>query len=108
MAFSQHIIKHFRVDFLLVTINRSADLQHRLAIECDGAHHLEQVEEDAARDQIIRARGYDIVRFSGSEIVNDVFTVIEKLRAWICYVMNFREVPAGPLSCASFFATNFT
>jgi very-short-patch-repair endonuclease len=55
--FSQHIIKHFRVDFLLVTINRSVDLHHRLVIECDGAHHLEQVEEDAARDQIIRERG---------------------------------------------------
>jgi very-short-patch-repair endonuclease len=102
--FAQHIIKHYRVDFLLVTINPKIDLHHRLVIECDGAHHLDQAEADAVRDEEIRKRGYDIIRFTGTDIVNDVDGVIEQLRAWTNYLHGLTEIPAEPPSCMSFLA----
>jgi very-short-patch-repair endonuclease len=66
-VFPQHQITRYRVDFL-VTRNPS---DRPLIIECDGAQwhsSKEQQKRDYERERIISAKGYDIIRFSGSQI----------------------------------------
>lgn len=59
---------HLLVD-LAVTIGR-----RRIAIECDGYeyHHTrDQIARDRKRERILQAKGWTVIRFSGSEIHRD-------------------------------------
>lgn len=54
-----------------------------VVIECDG-HDFhektkEQVARDKKRDRFIKGQGYDVYRFSGSEIISSPFSVIEEV-----------------------------
>ncbi|MEO8613303.1 MAG: type ISP restriction/modification enzyme, partial [Chloroflexota bacterium] len=48
----------------------------RLVIEVDGGIHEHQIENDAIRQANIEAQGYDVVRFSNAQILNDLENVL--------------------------------
>ena len=54
----------------------------KLIVELDGGIHLTQVEYDQAREDILKDRGYQIIRFSNQEILHHWNTVAERLKAF--------------------------
>lgn len=88
-VFAQHRINRYRADFLVVMIDPVKRASSRLVIECDGAaYHTseEQCAYDMARDAVIVAGGYEIIRLPGTDIYNDVGAALNliaiKLRAF--------------------------
>lgn len=76
---AQQEIGPYRVDFLIVALDPARRAPLRLAIECDGAeYHTADVdkERDAERDRWMRARGFVVSRFTGSEIWTNTDKVI--------------------------------
>lgn len=68
---AQAAIDLWRVDFLLTLIDIDGEMQH-VVIECDGHEFHERTKEqaarDRARDRAMIAKGYHVLRFTGSEI----------------------------------------
>ncbi len=54
--------------------------EHKLIIEIDGDIHLEQVEYDKIREEILIELGYKIVRFKNEEVLTNISAVFNKLR----------------------------
>ena len=56
--------------------------QKKLMIEVDGGYHnkKEQIELDAERTRILEVLGYKVLRFTNEEVLNDVSSVLEKIR----------------------------
>lgn len=50
----------------------------KVAIECDGAHHLLQVGEDAERQADIEARGWTVFRLTGGECLRNGSAIWER------------------------------
>jgi very-short-patch-repair endonuclease len=67
----QQIVNGFIVDFYC----HSA----ALVIELDGDIHQNQVEEDAARDQILADHGLFVLRFPNQDLYDDLSTVLQRL-----------------------------
>jgi len=78
--YPQIIIGDYRVDFYLVNVNY--DEQRSLIVECDGHDFHEktkdQAKRDKARDRYLVGQGHRIIRFTGSEIFSDPFSVVEE------------------------------
>ena len=55
----------------------------RLVVEVDGDSHLtdEEIEADAARDEVLRTAGFTVLRFTNEQVVADLDGVIEDIRA---------------------------
>ena len=51
----QHAIGNYIVDFV--------SIKHKLIIELDGSHHLEQAEYDEERTGYLESQGYRVIRF---------------------------------------------
>ena len=51
----------------------------RLVIEIDGRPHSRRSVNDAARTAWLKARGYRVVRFWNSQVMNDIETVLEEI-----------------------------
>jgi very-short-patch-repair endonuclease len=51
----------------------------KLVIEVDGSQHTAEVhaENDAARDEYINSRGYEVLRFTNSEVLTEIDRVIQ-------------------------------
>lgn len=101
-AIPQHVLGDYLLDFALV------DGDRKLNIECDTISALsghEQQKRDAQRDLVLMADGWQILRFSTAEILNnrsacadvveDVWRVGKK-RAHCGRVLTGRNVPARP------------
>ena len=69
----QHPIDRFLVDFYC------ADA--KLVIEVDGPIHLGLQRRDADRDRTLQAMGCTILRFSNDEVLQDVESVLQRIRA---------------------------
>ena len=67
----QHIIQTFIVDFYCPAA--------KLVIEIDGAIHKTQVEYDQVREGDLRVMGYQILRFTNEEVINDISGTIEEI-----------------------------
>ncbi len=67
----------YRVDFLVISKPEENISPLRLVVECDGHDFHDKTKEQAARDKSrdrdIVAAGFQIMRFTGSEIWNDPF-----------------------------------
>lgn len=91
--------KTFRADFLFDSEVESdgqftCENNIKLIIECDGHdfHHAtkEQVKRDNSRSLILKKAGYDIIRFSGTQLYQEPFKcandaidyILEKIGAW--------------------------
>jgi len=59
------------VDFLIPN--------NRIIIECDGEYFHQDINKDRYRQSIIEYYGYNFLRFSGKEIINDEFMVRKKI-----------------------------
>ena len=68
----QHPIKRFIVDFCCSTAN--------LVVELDGEIHRGKEAEDAAREEVIEALGYKVIRFSNSQVTDDIESVLEEIQ----------------------------
>ena len=73
----QHVIGDCIVDF--------ACLAKSLVIEVDGDyHHTEQQErEDAIRTEWLEQQGFQVVRFTNNEVLNNIDYVIKEIRRYI-------------------------
>ena len=60
----QHPIGDFIVDFCAP--------QAKLIIELDGSQHLEQQEYDAERTEFLETKGYRVLRFWNSDVLNNL------------------------------------
>ena len=78
----QYKSKHYYLDFAFITedIDEMIDIKHpefKLAIECDGhdfhERTKEQVTKDNEREYDLKMSGFDVLRFSGSQIYNKPF-----------------------------------
>lgn len=68
--------KKYRVDFLIIVDYKNQG-KKQFVIECDGYEFHQktkkQVEDDNKRQRALQAAGYEVIRFSGSEIYNKPF-----------------------------------
>ncbi len=69
----QHPFDHFILDMFCV--------EHQLAIEIDGGGHQEpnQKEYDEARSQFMEEKGIKVLRFTNSEIENNLLEVMKRI-----------------------------
>lgn len=76
----QAVIEKYRVDFMVgYDID---DINNALVIECDGFEYhstKKQMAADNKRERRIREIGYDVIRFSGTEIYNDVEMCVNEI-----------------------------
>jgi len=94
----QHIIDGYIADFV--------NLEKQVIIEIDGSIHLskEQKEKDAIRTQILNECGFDVIRFTNSEILEDVDVVAKKIKKHLDSIPSKRNklkncASATPLPC---------
>ena len=64
----QHAIGPYIVDFCAP--------RHKLVIELDGAHHLDQLEQDGRRSAFLQSRGYHVLRFTNAEVLDSIDAVL--------------------------------
>ena len=64
----QHAVGSYIIDFCAPRI--------KLIIEVDGSQHLEQEEYDAARTAFLEAKGYRVLRFWNSDVMNKIEDVM--------------------------------
>lgn len=67
----QHPIGQFIVDFYCP--------QCKLAVEVDGASHDRRTEVDTARTQVLETYGYQVIRFTNHQVLNDLGNVLEAI-----------------------------
>ncbi|HEY0735688.1 MAG TPA: endonuclease domain-containing protein [Herpetosiphonaceae bacterium] len=68
----QHTIHGFIVDFCC--------LEKFLVIEIDGPIHQQQIEYDAQRSEILQRLGYQVIRYTNVQVMQNVETVLESIR----------------------------
>ncbi len=68
----QHAIGSYIVDFCAAS--------RRLVIELDGGVHQAQAAQDAERTRSLESRGYRVIRFRNSEVMERLERVLEKIR----------------------------
>lgn len=68
----QHAIEDYVADFV--------SLELRLVIEIDGSIHDLQPEYDALRMEFLQAAGFEVIRFSNSEVLNRSKNVIDEIK----------------------------
>jgi very-short-patch-repair endonuclease len=52
---------------------------HKLIIELDGSHHLDQQEYNTERKAFLEARGYRVLRFWNGDVMNNINSVMGKI-----------------------------
>jgi len=68
----QHIISDFITDFVC--------LRKKVVIEIDGDIHLQQLERDEMRTQILNDLGYKVVRFPNEEVFANIELVVKMIK----------------------------
>ncbi|QYS91529.1 DUF559 domain-containing protein [Flavobacterium covae] len=70
----QHIIGQYIVDFVC--------LEKNLIIEVDGSIHntQEQIEHDKMRTEWLESKGFEVIRFTNTEVLTHLFETVEKIR----------------------------
>ena len=68
----QHPVGPFILDFYCPA--------RKLVVEVDGGVHDGQAEYDAARTQQLNDYGYQVLRFRNDEVLNDLDSVLERVR----------------------------
>src|SRR6187401_50233 len=88
----QHAIEGYIVDFAL--------LQANLVIEIDGKYHDESEQKlfDEIRTKCLNSVGVSLLRFTNDEVLNDIESVINKIKTFIEQESLKEEQGAAPLS----------
>ncbi len=69
----QHPVHRFVLDFFCAKLN--------LCVEVDGAIHAEQRQRDEERTAHLAARGITVLRFTNDEVLNNIESVLTRIRA---------------------------
>ncbi|MFN8879373.1 MAG: DUF559 domain-containing protein, partial [Cyclobacteriaceae bacterium] len=69
----QHAIGRFLVDFVCI--------EKKLIVEVDGAIHQNQIREDEERKVILEHEGFRVIRFTNTEVLQQLPFVIEKIKS---------------------------
>lgn len=84
--------KKYRADFVYFEdkyINKEYNSGKKIVIECDGYEFhqktKEQVKNDNEREYDLKMAGYEVLRFSGSQIYNAPMTCAEKIYNYIIH-----------------------
>ncbi|MDO5607915.1 MAG: leucine--tRNA ligase [Capnocytophaga sp.] len=84
----QHYIDNFIVDFV--------SLSEKLVIEIDGEYHSDstQKEYDEERSLLLNEKGFEVIRFSNEEVLNETNKVIQSIekKLTFCHSLKEREV----------------
>jgi very-short-patch-repair endonuclease len=64
----QHAIGPYIVDF--------CSPRHKLIVEVDGGQHLDQQDYDAERTRFLESKGYRVLRFWNSDVLNNLNGVV--------------------------------
>ena len=85
----QKVIGDYIVDFLLPA--------EKLIIEVDGSQHFtpDGFEKDAARDTVLREQGYTVLRYSNSDVYQNLEGVAEDILNRLEILRNQTEEPPG-------------
>jgi len=75
----QHIIDRFIADFI--------SLEYKLIIEIDGLYHQlpEMIISDKERTEVLNQLGFDVIRFSNDEVLNEPEKVKERIKDHIIH-----------------------
>ncbi len=70
----QHVVDGFIIDF--------AYLNQKVLIEVDGGYHDEEEQQqyDAARTELLEAKGYTVLRFANDEVTTNINSVIARIK----------------------------
>ena len=68
----QHVIDDFIVDFVSLALN--------VVVEIDGKIHLQQKEYDELRTARLNELGYEVIRFTNEEVMNNPVKVTDKIK----------------------------
>jgi len=69
----QHPIGAYIADFIC--------LNKRLIIEVDGGYHAENQESDKLRTDALNQLGFDVIRFSNEEVLNNIDSIVNKIKS---------------------------
>ncbi len=79
--------KKYYLDFCFIAEDCGYESDYKLAIECDGHDFHEKTKEQVIRDNErtldLKMAGYDLLRFSGSQIYNEPFKCAAKTMKYI-------------------------
>ncbi len=67
----QHPLGRFIVDFVCIS--------QQLVIEVDGGQHQDQAAADRARDSLLRANGFQVLRFWNNDVLRHTQAVLEEI-----------------------------
>lgn len=86
VTLSQQVdIGDYRADFVFEAVN--GDEKYLLIVECDGHEFHEknkaQAARDKQRDRFFISEGYTVMRFTGSEVYNDVLGCVGEVISWL-------------------------
>jgi leucyl-tRNA synthetase len=84
----QHAIGTFIADFVC--------LDKRLVIEVDGEYHLNNKEYDDARTEFLKDEGFDVIRFTNDEVINNLQTVLVKIKSTLESRVSIRSTSPSP------------
>ena len=74
--------KNYRVDFMIPVVYRTSENNYckTFIVECDGHDYHEKTKEQIAknnqRERDLKAAGYEVIRFSGSDIYKSVYKCV--------------------------------
>ncbi len=68
----QQPLSQFIVDFLCA--------ERHLIVEVDGAIHEDQIEYDVERTAYLNSLGYQVIRFTNEQVINDLDFVLQAIR----------------------------
>jgi len=83
----QVVIESYIVDFVCLEV--------RLIIEADGGQHSEQVAYDARRTVQLEGMGYRVMRFWNHEVLGELQSVLEQIRAALIEAPSPQPSPGG-------------
>ncbi len=82
----QHAIYEYVVDFV--------SLEYRLVVEVDGNIHDHQPEWDQLRTEYLKLSGFEVIRFTNTDVLNQTTETLQKLREVL--IKRKKEITSAP------------
>ena len=91
----QHIIGNFIADFVC--------LSKRLVIEVDGGYHTDDTQQglDEGRAEELKQLGFEVIRFTNEEVLNNLDKVIHQITEKLSFLPNQKELSKATASASS-------
>ena len=88
----QHIIGNFIADFVC--------LSKRLVIEVDGDYHTDDTQQglDEGRAKELKQLGFEVIRFTNEEVLNNLDKVVHQITKKLCSLPNQKELSKATAS----------